>query len=131
MLFMTKADIPVLALHLDNTAKVSNLSLVREGPRTCLTMSASEKPGRWEHVIYAGSDGGNFTTGEMYVDINFDGHFDTKHIFDDTGKRISSSIYYNNIWEPVDCCDFQKAVSGNISYRFSEDTGWQIAEVKE
>lgn len=121
---MTKSDTPFLSIAMDRAGKISNLSLLDGDSKLRFTMTASSELGKWEDAIYAGGGGTGRTTGGMYVDIDFDGHFDVKNVFDDSGKKISQHIYMDGIWQQVDRCNFEKAVSGEARYVFTASSGW-------
>lgn len=126
MMFMAKADVPFLSVRMDKDGQVAHLSLLNEKGRVCLTMMASTGPDKWERVIYAGGDGnGNYTVGEMFVNINFNGHFDAKHVFDDTGKKVARYIYIGHIWKQVNRCNDRKAALGQTKYTFDPNSGWR------
>jgi hypothetical protein len=122
-MYMAKTGKPFLMVAMNNVGKVVSLSLL-EGESIRFTTTASDKPGKWERGIYGGG-GYGYTTGECYVDINFDGHFDKKNVFDNAGRKVAREIYIDGIWQPVDHVDFQKAVSGQIKYTFNPDYGWR------
>lgn len=123
VMYMTKAGIPFLYAPTDNTGKVTSLSLLNEKKRLVFTMTALDEPGKWGHAIYSGYDAGR-RTGEMFGDINFDGHFDLKRVFDDTGKKVSSYIYIDQDWKKIDRCDFKKAIADTTTYVFDFNDGW-------
>jgi len=130
MMFMAKGGIPFLAVGMNKSGKVDNLSLLDEGERTILLMTASADPAKWERLIYSSpNDAPNDvrnTTGEMYVDNNFDGRFDIKYFFNDFGEKVSREIYIDQTWKKVDYCNFKKAKSGQTTYIFDIDSGWQV-----
>lgn len=129
MMFMTKSNALFLSVRMNKAGEIAHLSLLDEKKRVCFTMKASAEPDKWERAIYAGnSNGDDYTIGEMFVDINFDGHFDVKHVFDDTGKKVSMSIYIDGIWKQVDRCNNRKAISGQTAYVFDKNSGWQVTE---
>jgi len=122
-MYMAKDGKPFLVVDMNNAGKVVGLSLL-EGESIRFTMTASEEPGKWERGIYGGG-GYGYTTGESYVDINFDGHFDVKHIFDNSGRKIASEICVNGTWQQVEHGNLQKAVSDQATYIFDTDSGWR------
>ncbi len=129
VLIMARNDIPFLCASQRNKAgKVTNLSLLDEEGRVCFTMTASAEAGKWERVIYNGYIDDNYTRTEGFVDINFDGHFDVKNVFDDTGKKLLRYIYVGLTWKEVDRCNFVKAESGQTMYVFDKDSGWRISQ---
>ena len=126
---LAKDDIPFILINMDKAGKISSLSITnRKNLR--FTMAASRHPGKWERAIYVGYNDANYPTGETYVDINFDGHFDIKHVFDDAGKKVSTYIYINSSWIQVNSCDAKedgitfKAVLGQTMYVFDPNSGW-------
>ena len=64
----------------------------------------------------------------MFVDVNFDGHFDIRHIFDDTEKKVSRYIYIGQDWKKVDRCDPKKAIADTTTYVFDFNDGWQLTK---
>ena len=133
MMLITKDNIPFAAVSMDKAGEVKAFSLLMEKDkkgRIFFTMTASAEPGKWERGIYGGG-GADYTTGEMYVDINVDSRFDTKNIFDDTGEKISREIYIDQIWKQVDHCDYEHAKSDETMYVFDEDSGWQVLNNEE
>jgi len=108
MMFMAKADTPFLSVHMDKVGKVAHLSLLDEKERVCFTMTASTEPSKWEHIIYGGYNEAGIQSGEMFVDINFDGHFDTRNVLDGSGKKVSRYIYIDQIWQQVTVVTLEK-----------------------
>lgn len=86
MMFMAKADTPFLSVRMDKAGKVAHLSLLDEKERVCFTMTASTEPNKWKRIIYGGYNEAGIPSGEMFVDINFDGHFDIRNVLDDSGQ---------------------------------------------
>jgi hypothetical protein len=84
---------------------------VHGGRRTpVLTMVASDKPGVWYKVRYAPTfipvyDGGKLTryrtVGELYTDLDFDGQFDAKEIWNDKSVIVSESILIKGEWREL------------------------------
>jgi len=83
---------------------------VHDGRRTpALVMVASDKPGVWHKVRYAPRapvfDEGKLTyfraVGEEYDDLDFDGQFDLKSIYDDRSAIISQSIFLKDEWREL------------------------------
>jgi hypothetical protein len=75
-----------------------------------LTMVPSDKPGVWHKVRYAPAsrpvyDEGKLTSyravGELYEDLDFDGQFDAKQIWDDQSVVVSESIFVNGQWKEL------------------------------
>ena len=131
MMYMAKDNISFLAVDMDKEGKVRSLSLLDEQGDILFTVEASPEPGKWEKAIYAGSNGTDHTTGEMYMDINFDGHFDAKHIFDDTGEKVAGYIYIDKKWVEVGERGFWDDGTEKDGYIFNKDSGWQVLDKKE
>lgn len=128
MLFMAKADVPFLTIGLDNSGKINGLSLLDKRGKLSFTMTPSTDSGRWKGAIYAAQDNTGCTVGEMFVDINFDGRFDIRRIYDDTGKKVSSYIYIDQGWKKIDRCNFEKAIAGTTTYIFDFNDKWEMIE---
>jgi hypothetical protein len=126
MLLMTKDDIPFFAIDADKSGEIKGLSLIKDGKGALsFTLRPSDVPGKWERAIYANENKNGKFNGEMYVDINFDGQFDVKHVFDDNGQKVSCHIYTQGIWTQVDSGDLSNALSGQTEYHFDPNLGWQ------
>jgi hypothetical protein len=83
---------------------------VHDGGRTpALSMVASDKPGVWHKVRYAprvpvfaaGTLISFRSVGEEYDDLDFDGQFDLKSIYDDKSAIISQSILLKGEWREL------------------------------
>lgn len=131
MMYMAKDNISFLAVDMDKEGEVRSLSLLDEQGDILFTVEASPEPGKWEKAIYAGSNGTDHTTGEMYMDINFDGHFDAKHIFDDTGEKVAGYIYIDKKWVKVGERGFWDDGTEKDGYIFNKDSGWKVLDKKE
>lgn len=71
------------------------------------TMDASDEPGVWHKVMYTPSVVGVYdkdklvsyrVVGEVYYDIDFDGQFDTKSVYDRESNVVSESIFIEGKW---------------------------------
>ena len=126
VLMMTKNNAPFFYAHTDKSGRVTNIAIVAERDIIRFTMTASDKLGKWKNAMYACDKHGDYTVGEKYIDINFDGQFDTKHVFDDTGEKVSSYIYTDGVWKQIDRGDLTSAVSGQTMYIFDPNSGWRV-----
>ncbi len=126
---MTKDNFPFAEVAMDKAGKVKAFTLLGKPGEILFTMTASTEPGKWEYAIYAGGD--DYPTGEGFTDINVDGHFDVKTIYDDTGKRLSREIYVDRTWKQIDHWDPNQAKSGETTYVFDEESGWQVLNNEE
>lgn len=128
MLFMAKDEIPFLSIRMDKAGQVSHVSLLDEKMRVCATMTTSSEPGKWEHMIYGrytDYTDDNYTFSELYIDINFDGHFDTKYALNDIGEKVARYIHINLVWKEVERCNFREAILGEEKYTFDPNAGWR------
>jgi len=101
-----------LALGCLTKAGISEFTLfgnkVREGMQMpVFTMNASDKPGVWNKVRYTPTVAGIYdkgklvsyrVVGEVYHDIDFDGQFDAKSIYDEKLVVCSESIFIDGQW---------------------------------
>ncbi len=71
------------------------------------TMDVSDKPGVWDKVRYTPTVAGVYdkgklvsyrVVGEVYHDIDFDGQFDAKSIYDEKSVVCSESIFVDEQW---------------------------------
>lgn len=124
MLVMAKKEeTPFFYVEADKSGKVTNLIVLGENNSIRLTIKASEQPGKWERAVYGRTK--DYTTGEQYVDLDFDGQFDAKYTFDDLGKLILRHIYLNGIWKEIDSFKNKTAISDQTTYVFDANSGWR------
>ena len=123
---MRKNRIPFLYAEENKDEKVTDVSVMGENESIRLTIKASEKPGKWEKAIYGCTKG--YTSGEQYIDIDFDGQFDVKHFYDESGTLISKHIYLGKVWKRVESLEKGKAILDEKTYVFSKEAGWVIRE---
>lgn len=78
---------------------------VHDAQRTVvLVMQASDKPGVWRQVSYGltvPDDNRHRFVGDVYVDLDVDGRFDAKDVFNDKSAVISQSIFINGEWREL------------------------------
>lgn len=125
IMLMTKNKIPFFYADQNKDRKVTEIAIVGKNESIRLTMKATEEPSGWKNVTY-GCVTADYTKGERYFDINFDGQFDVKYFFDDTGALISKHIYLDKAWEKVERLEKGKAILDQKTYVFSNDSGWTI-----
>jgi len=123
-LIIRKNEIPFFYAGQNKDGKVTEIAIVGENEEIRLTMKAIEGWG-WKYVTY-GCVTGDYTRGERYFDINFDGQFDAKNFYDDAGALISQHIYLDKAWRKVESLEKGKAILDQKTYVFSDDSGWVI-----
>ena len=111
--------------EIGKTGKVINGIAIGDQNVLRFKMAASEEEGKWKNATYACCKKGRIT-GEEYTDINFDGQFDIKAVYDDAGKVIATFIYVNKNWKKVDQVGLKQAISRSerITYIFDSNSGW-------
>ena len=122
-LIMKKTEIPFFYAAQNKDGKVTEIAIVGENNSIRLSIKSSEETGGWKTAIYGCTKG--YTKGEQYVDIDFDGQFDAKNIFDNQGELLSKWIYSDGIWQKVDYLDDGKAILGQTRYVFDANSGWR------
>jgi hypothetical protein len=105
--------------------EVTDLALADGNDHIIFTMKASQESGKWESANYGPSENGR-PTGDLYMDIDFDGRFDMKLSFDHNGKLRDRYISYYRTWKQVDRFENQTAFSESNTFTFRKDLGWQL-----
>jgi hypothetical protein len=104
----------ILAVGQLSKSGISNFLLygneVHDAQRTVvLVMEASDKPGVWRHVSY-GLSVPEYNenrvprhrfVGDVYEDLDCDGRFDAKEVFNDKSVVVSESIFINGEWREL------------------------------
>ncbi|MHC4158652.1 MAG: hypothetical protein ACYSSO_06195 [Planctomycetota bacterium] len=127
-LMIKRNEIPFFYAAQDKDGKVKEAAVVGENESIRLKMKAVGEAGEWRGASY-GCVTGDYIKGEWYFDINFDGQFDEKFLFDDDGELISKYIYVylDKEWRKAERLEKGKAITGDEkTYIFSDDTGWVI-----
>lgn len=119
-----------------------------------LLMTASDSPGIWDGVTYAatkprGNQDYYPMSGEVYDDIDFDGQFDAKRIYNESSEIISMSIYVEGTWKEICRVNesglflkvgkyypkqreaFSTEVEARTHYRFYPGAGWKVDRVED
>lgn len=127
LLWMTKDDIPFLMISQNEAGKTTGLYLLKNKDEPVLCLEPSSSPGKWSYAKYSGGDGTGKPLGDVFIDIDFDGHFDFKLALDGGGNFISRSIFVDGSWRKVDRCSIKakRAAIGQIMYSFVPVFGWQ------
>jgi hypothetical protein len=106
---LTHGEDDILAAGWLSKSGLSYFSLygnkVHDAQRTMiLIMQASDKPGVWRFAGYGltipGDDRERFV-GDVYVDLDVDGRFDGKQVFNDKSAVVSDSIFINGEWREL------------------------------
>ena len=130
-IWMTKDNIPFLMISQNEAAKTAGLLLLKNEHQPILCLDALEYPGQWGQAIYSsGGEEIDKPVGDVLVDIDFDGHFDFKLVFDYDGKNISRSIFIDKAWHEVEHCSIEQgiAVIAKEIYTFDPNSGWLLTE---
>ena len=127
-LVMLKDDKQIFYTQKNKENKVTDLAIVGANNSIRLSIKSSEETGGWKNAIYGCTNG--YTKGEQYVDIDFDGQFDAKNIFDNQGELLSKWIYLDGIWQKVDYLEGQKATADHRNYTFQHGYGWHEVSSK-
>lgn len=106
---LTNGQDDILAVGQFSKAGISNFVLygnkVRDAQRTVvLVMQASDKPGVWRLASYGltvPDDNRHRFVGDVYVDLDCDGRFDGKQVFNDKSAIVSESISMNGEWREL------------------------------
>ena len=129
MLVMEKDGVYFLTIHKNKAGQINGLYLVKNTTNEPIFfMRPLDTQGKWGGATYSKGTGAGFATGDVFMDIDFDGRFDFKMVLDDKGKVISRSIYLDKAWQEVDRANVErmKAVKGETWYAFDPNTGcWQ------
>jgi hypothetical protein len=119
-LSMSRAGRPFLLVTTNDVGDVNCLSLADGPNRVNFSVSASPDGGRWIRAAY-----GRTRQCEEYFDIDFDGQFDYKLLWDADGSVSSRSIYFAGEWKPVDRSERGVMFSGSDALVFRRGIGWQ------
>ena len=123
-LLMTKNKELLLMVTQNEAGENIDLSLFDNTEYPIFKMEFLNTPGKWDNASYAGRN----RVGDLFFDIDFDGHFDVKYVMDDNGKIISANIFINDKWQRVNNCRAKDktAILGETKYIFDANSGWVI-----
>lgn len=125
MLFMAKSGKLFLSIRMRQDGDIVSMSLLNGQGHVCFTVRASEEVGFWEQAIYVGSNDEGIEPEDMFVDIDFDGHFDIRNVFDGSGNKIAMYIYVDGMWKTVSRYNFSRAIGEENVYIFNRQEGWR------
>ena len=99
-----------------------------------LFLKSSDKPGVWRPATYAPTVAAVYdekgtlvrwrAIGETYFDLDFNGQFDAKEIFNDKSVVVSQSIFVKDQWRELGTLDRKERIGG-----FDPET--QTADTRE
>lgn len=126
VLWMAKKDIPFLMISQNELGEIDGFYVTKGEYTPVFDMKPVNGSGSWKHAMYTGETGIGYPTGYVYVDIDFNGHFDVKLVLDDNGKKVSKFVYIDRNWKKVDALNATTgmAVSDGKQYLFSDEKGW-------
>lgn len=128
--WLAKEGVPFLGLvRYRGDEAVFGLVMIDKNEKILLYMKPSPKPGQWAILTYSGHNKNGITTGEEYVDMNCDGHFDMKLVHDSDGNIMYREIYVDTKWVRVDSVKKRVATSGEEKYFFEEHAGWKVVSM--
>ena len=120
-------DFPFLRISQDPNGKTVDVFLCKDKFTPVFWMEPLNIPNKWGQGTYSDVKFTDEPTGVTYTDINFDGCFDCKRVFNGDGKRPSDFISLKGNWQKVDRCYPEKmqAAIGDTNYIFDPNSGWQ------
>jgi len=127
-LLMTNDDVVFLRISQSQTGEVSCLYLLKNNKEPVFYMKPWNTPSGWGRATYSKSSGSGYATGEVFIDIDFDGRFDFKMFLDNEGRLISRSIYIDGSWLEIEHANIveMRAALGQAHFAFDPDIGrWQ------
>jgi len=128
-LVMEKDGVYFLTIHKNKAGQINSLNLVKNTTNEPIfSMEPLKTAGKWGKATYSRGKGTGHPVGDVFMDLDFDGRFDFKMIFDDKGKVVSRSIYLDEAWQEVDHVNVEqmKAAKGKTWYNFDPNIGcWQ------
>ena len=106
--------------------QISGMYLLRDLRVPILTLTPASTEGRWEDATYSGADANGRPSGEIFRDIDYDGHFDVRFEIGRNSKVGQRSIVVGNTWLPVISVktDDRLAIAEGQEYVFTSDRGW-------
>lgn len=104
--------------------EVTEACLTNGPKQILLTLKSSSEPGEWVSAQYGRRRNGTMR-GKIYRDIDFDGRFDARLVYDKHGRLISKEIDRNGMWFTVNRLQEREANAGADVYRFQSGLGWR------
>ena len=122
MIYVARAGQAFLAIEMDSARKINRFSILDENQHITFTLAASKMTSRWERGLYGGNSKIGEPVGEGYVDIDFNGQFDAKHVYNDIGEKLSGHIYIHGNWLRA-VGDLSNVIAGQTKYTFDPNSG--------
>ena len=124
-LWMTKDGVPFLSIIQKASGEVSAFHLLNDKKEPVFSMEPLSGSGKWGRAAYRGYNQAGELSGDDYVDIDFDGHFDIK--LHGNGKLASVSIFVDESWKEVQHWKGKDttAAIGERKYIFDPNSGWR------
>ncbi len=118
---LSRSGIPFLSITVDANGNCSSAYLVKDSNNPVLWMQASRR-GEWKNLTYSGSKSGGRVGCEDYVDIDYDGNFDYKIVFEEHPVG-TAFIYTAKGWEQADKFnhDSLRAMIGEQIYEYDRN----------
>ncbi len=125
ILMITKGESPFFYASKNNAGRVTEVAILGQEKQIRFVMFAAEKNETgWANAMYAYGKN-NLTIGDKYTDINFDGKFDEKEVYNEKGTKLTTYIYVDNNWKQADSVMDGGVKVGGIKYVFDADAGWR------
>jgi hypothetical protein len=121
-LSLEKDKVRFMVVIQDPNGTTKSVSTVNKAEQGGYMMQPLQGPGEWM-CSYGCSLIEEKVKGELYLDLNFDGQFDTKYVFDGNGKKVYW-IFFDGDWHKVVGANYQRARDDSITFRFDPNSGW-------
>ncbi len=124
ILMITKGEMPFFYASENKAGRVTEVAILGQEKQIRFVMFASDRSETgWANAVYAYGKN-NLTIGDKYTDINFDGKFDEKEVYNDKGTKQATYIFINNNWKQADSVMDDEIKVGGIKYVF-DSAGWR------
>jgi hypothetical protein len=124
ILIITKGESPFFYASENKAGRVTEAAILGQEKQIRFVMFASDRSETgWANAVYAYGKN-NLTIGDKYTDINFDGKFDEKEVYNDKGTKLATYIYLDNNWKQTDSAADGGVKVGGIKYIF-DAAGWR------
>jgi hypothetical protein len=125
ILMITKGEMPFFYASENKAGRVTEAAILGQEKQIRFVMFASDRSETgWANAVYAYGKN-NLTMGDKFTDINFDGKFDEKEVYNDKGTKLTTYIYIDNNWKQADSGMDGEIKVGGIKYVFDAGAGWR------
>jgi len=129
ILMITKGEVPFFYASENKAGNVTEVAILGQEKQIRFVMFAADKSETgWANAVYAYGKN-NLTIGDKYTDIDFDGKFDEKEVYNDKGTKLTTYIYIDNNWKQTDSVMDGGVKVGGIKYVFDAGAGWRKDDV--